>query len=74
MTILTIKFRGESEWRKEIEMPLYIPNIGEAIHNEKDISQYYTVTGKEIYYTGSDRIHVIVKAESDPKAKLPPTP
>jgi hypothetical protein len=61
---ISIKFEsGTDTYERVIKNPVYIPNIGESVHNEKDISTYYTVTKKEVYYSGDDHTHVIMTAK-----------
>lgn len=62
--VLSINFEGENSFEKQIKNPPCIPNIGEYVHNEKDISQYYVVTKKEFYYSEGSHTHVIIHAKS----------
>ena len=61
---ITIKFQsGPDSHEVLIKDPVYIPNIGESVHNERDISRYYTIVKKEVYYSGESHTHIIMVAE-----------
>ena len=62
MLQLTIKFKGLEDTEINIESPLYIPNIGESVHNSKECSCYFYVTSKETFiYPDIAHCHVIIK-------------
>lgn len=64
--ILKIRYKnkeGVENNEKEIKAPVYIPNLGESVHNENDLTKYYNVTAKDCFYYDSLTVISIVATE-----------
>jgi hypothetical protein len=63
---ITIHFvnadKKEAENTLEVESGIYVPNIGENIHNENDPHYFYEVVSKNVFIN-EVHTHIIIKAK-----------
>ena len=60
MITLSINFSDGSN--HTIRDAKYVPNIGESVHNEKDVYYRYFVDKKDIYYNDNISVNIIISA------------